>query len=86
MNDRNNRAEMLRRVQQMNFVMIDVGLFLNNQPENRAALELFGKYQALYAKAKREFEDLFGPLNYEGIRASDGWTWLQEPWPWEVEE
>lgn len=80
------RTQMLKRVQQLNFVMIDVGLYLNNQPDNQAALELFGKYQALHKQAKEEYESLFGPLTYSGIDTADGWTWLQHPWPWEVEE
>ena len=33
------RSEMLKKVQQLNFVMIDAGLFLNNQPESPAALD-----------------------------------------------
>ena len=45
------RSEMLKKVQQLNFVMIDAGLFLNNQPESPAALELFRKYQELHRKA-----------------------------------
>ena len=33
------RSEMLKKVQQLNFVMIDAGLILNTQPESPAALE-----------------------------------------------
>lgn len=81
------RSEMLKKVQQLNFVMLDVGLYLNNQPENPAALALFKKYQELHRQAKREFEDTYGPLNYDGINVErDGWSWIRKPWPWEVED
>ncbi|MCB6991921.1 spore coat protein CotJB [bacterium 210820-DFI.6.37] len=83
----NQRTEMLKKVQQLNFVMIDAGLYLNNAPDTSAALALFQKYQMLYKEAKQEFEDRFGPLCYEGINIErDGWSWIQSPWPWEVED
>ncbi|MCQ4637651.1 spore coat protein CotJB [Anaerovorax odorimutans] len=81
------RTEMLKKVQQLNFVMIDVGLYLNNQPDSPAALALFNKYQALHAQAKKEYEEAYGPLTYNGIDAEkDGWSWINKPWPWEVED
>lgn len=83
----NDKAEMLKKVQQLYFVMIDAGLYLNNAPDTSAALALFHKYQALYKEAKQEYEDRFGPLCYEGINIErDGWSWIQSPWPWEVED
>ena len=83
----NKRSEMLKKVQQLNFVMIDVGLYLNNQPDCPAALALFSKYQELHRQAKMKYEEAFGPLAYSGINAEkDGWSWIQKPWPWEVED
>ena len=82
-----DRTEMLKKVQKLNFVMIDVGLYLNNQPDSPAALALFKKYQELHRQAKMDYEAAYGPLCYDGINAEkDGWSWLQKPWPWEVEE
>lgn len=82
-----NQTEMMKKVQQLNFVMIDTGLYLNNQPENRAGQALFTKYQALHQQAKAEYEKAYGPLTYSGIDAEcDGWSWIQKPWPWEVED
>lgn len=81
-----DRTKMLKKVQQLNFVMIDVGLYLNNQPDSPAALALFRKYQELYLQAKKEYEDTYGPLCYSGINVErDGWSWIHDPWPWEVE-
>lgn len=81
------RKEMLEKVQQLNFVMIDVGLYLNNQPDCPAALALYDKYQALHEQAKKEYEDAFGPLTCSGVNVErDGWSWIKKPWPWEVED
>lgn len=81
------RSEMLKKVQQLNFVLIDLNLYLNTQPDSPAALALFSKYQELYRQALMEFEEKFGPVTYSGINAErDGWSWIQKPWPWEVED
>lgn len=83
----NSRTEMLKKVQQLNFVLIDAGLYLNNQPDSPAALALVQKYQELYRQALMEYEDTYGPLTYNGINIErDGWSWIQKPWPWEVED
>lgn len=83
----NSRTEMLKKVQQLNFVLIDAGLYLNNQPDSPAALALIQKYQELYRQALMEYEDNYGPLTYNGINVErDGWSWIQKPWPWEVED
>lgn len=81
------RQEMLMKVQKLNFVLIDAGLYLNNQPDCKAAMALYGKYQQLYAQALSEYEDMYGPLTYGGINVErDGWSWIDKPWPWEVED
>lgn len=81
------RSEMMKKVRQLNFVLIDVGLYLNNQPDSPAALALFAKYQELYRQALMEYEEAYGPVTHAGVNAEkDGWSWIQKPWPWEVED
>ncbi|MEG0830043.1 MAG: spore coat protein CotJB [Anaerovoracaceae bacterium] len=80
------RREMMRNIQELDFVIIDIGLYLNNQPECEKALALFAKYQELQRCAKAEYEKEFGPLNYAGVDVNGGWSWIEKPWPWEVEE
>lgn len=83
----NNRHTMMKKVQQTSFAMIEAGLYLNNQPDSPAALELFRQSQESYRKARQEYEEMYGPLTYDGVNtAKDGWSWIQGPWPWEVED
>ncbi len=82
-----DRARMLKKVQQLNFMMIEAGLFLNNQCDCEAAKEAFCEYQRRHAEAKAEYEKCYGPLTYEGVDVKhDGWSWVYGPWPWEVED
>ncbi len=81
------RSELLKQIQQLNFMMIELGLYLNNQPECGEALQLYDKARADYLKARKEYEEQFGPLTYDGVNTKfDGWSWLNGPWPWEGAE
>lgn len=84
--DRKNRVELLRNIQKYNFMMIEAGLFLNNQPCCEEAQEAYSKYRKLYLETLAEYEVCYGPLTYSGIDVKrDGWKWSNTPWPWEVE-
>ena len=80
-----NREEMLRKVQEASFVLYDVGLFLDTHPDNQAALEFFGQYQKIYTEAAADYEAQYGPLVANDTDTTKGWTWVQAPWPWEME-
>ena len=45
--------------------------------------DYFNKYQTLYREACKEYEACYGPLTHEGVDTNQGWTWTQDPWPWE---
>lgn len=81
------RTKALRKIQQLNFAMIELGLYLNNQPNTEEALALFDKVQCLYVDAKAKYEDAYGPLTYEGVKTTnDRWSWINDPWPWKGED
>ena len=81
-----DKAAALRNVQELNFAMIELALYLNTHPCDEDALALYGKVQMMHAGAKIEFEDMYGPLSYEGVDTEkDGWSWVKGPWPWEGE-
>lgn len=80
------KAKLLRKIQQLNFAMIELGLFLNNQPTCEEALALYDKVKCMHDDAKAQFEELYGPLTLEGVNTKkDGWSWMKGPWPWEGE-
>ena len=80
-----NREEMLRRVQMLSFVLVDTNLFLNTHPDNKAALNFYNKYNEMHKMAVAEYESAFGPLTASGVNIEDGWSWIEKPWPWELE-
>ena len=49
------------------------------------ALRFYDKYNALHREAVSEYEDNFGPLTAGGVNTEEGWSWVNSPWPWELE-
>lgn len=81
------RKQAMREVQKLHFTLIDLGLYLNNQPESREALKMYDRAKLRYLEAKKNFEDEYGPLDETGIKTErDGWSWNKGPWPWEGED
>ena len=81
-----SRQELYTKLQEISFVLYDLALFLDSHPHNQAALEFFHDNQALYDKYSREYQNSYGPMTIFDVDTTDGWTWTQGPWPWEVEE
>ena len=79
------REEALRRVQEADFVLYDLNLFLDTHPTNQMALDLFRQFQQEFAEAAADYESQFGPLVADDADTTQGWAWVQTPWPWEME-
>lgn len=77
--------QLLKKVQMLSFVLVDVNLYLNTHPKDGAALNYFDKYRALLKKAQDEYTSVYGPLTPGSVNSADGWTWIDKPWPWEME-
>jgi len=83
MSDKN---DLMKKIRQLDFAMIELGLYLDNHPDCSEALEIYDKVSLSYLCAKREYENQYGPLCYDGVdTAKNGWTWIEGPWPWEGE-
>lgn len=80
------RAEALRKVQMYDFALDDTGLFLDTHPDNMAALAFYADTRKRYLEAVEDYEMQFGPLVAEDSDVETRWTWVDTPWPWEVED
>ncbi|MEG0924217.1 MAG: spore coat protein CotJB [Anaerovoracaceae bacterium] len=80
------RGEAMRAVQMYDFAMEDTGLFLDTHPTNKMALQFYGDTRKKYIEAVEDYEEQFGALNASDVDVSDSWTWVNSPWPWEMED
>ena len=82
----NEREKMLKKVMEYEFSVIDAGLYLDSYPDNECAVDYFLKTRAMRNNTVSDYERKFGALTIYGdnITDSDGWTWTDTPWPWEM--
>ncbi|MDR1702623.1 MAG: spore coat protein CotJB [Sporomusaceae bacterium] len=80
------RVLMLRKLQEMEFVALDLNLYLDTHPDDESAQNDFNCAAETVAKLKHKYEDEYGPLlNFGfGSTTQNPWQWNDGPWPWEM--
>lgn len=80
------QAEMLSKVQEMEFIAIELNLYLDTHPCDTEALNDFNRAVDSARKLVRKYESVYGPLYNFGISANSEseWKWINSPWPWEL--
>lgn len=72
----------LTELQTVGFVLQELALYLDTHRDDKEAFEVFQTFQKLYAKGKERYEKECGPLTTMSPMEA-GYTWLNDPWPWE---
>jgi len=68
----------------LSFAITELGLYLDTHKNDKEALALYLSYVALAKEGRKRYEEMYGPLRQSAVTEA-GWTWLQDPWPWEYE-
>ena len=76
----------LSELQALEFVILELGLYLDTHADDTEALTLFRQYVAMEKAAKAAYEDRFGPLLLTSAGKNNCFDWLQDPWPWNYEQ
>ena len=75
---------LLKKLQKVDFSLVDIVLYLDAYPHCKKALDYYHKLLA-------ERKDLLEKLNEMGVvitnmsNTADTWDWSKSPWPWEYE-
>ena len=75
----------LTELQALEFVMLELGLYLDTHPDDNEAFELFRQYTAMEKAARAADESKYGPLMLGSADSGDSYRWLDGPWPWNYE-
>lgn len=70
-------------LQALNFVVTELGLYLDTHQDDAEAIQLFEQYTRLAQEGKRRYEAMYGPLTQRSAIQNGVYTWLNDPWPWE---
>ena len=82
---RAEQNELLRYINTASFAMDDVVLYLDTHPTDQIALEYYTKCKAIRDQAMKDYTTYFGPLTDDNVNVTNKWTWVENPWPWEME-
>ena len=73
----------LAELQALEFMLQELGLYLDTHQDDAEAFQLFRKYAALEAEARKKYEAAHGPLTQNAAASADSWAaWLEGDWPW----
>lgn len=76
----------LAELQALEFVLLELALYLDTHQNDHEAFELFQQYAALEKEGRERYEAMHGPLTHSAVAASDSYSWLKDPWPWNFQE
>jgi spore coat protein JB len=83
--DRRHQRELLRQLQEIDFVLVELNLYLDTHPGDMEALQQHNWYVNEREKIARTYEKQYGPLRNFGQSLNQypqGWN--EGPWPWEI--
>ncbi|UNK17295.1 spore coat protein CotJB [Paenibacillus sp. N3/727] len=77
--------ELLEQLQAIDFVLLELNLFLNTHPNDLKSIEQYNKLAQERMILARQFQDLYGPLmNFGHSYTRYPFQWSETPWPWQV--
>lgn len=85
LNPKNEREALLYQVMQYKFALIELNLYLDTNPNDTEALNLYNKYLKVEKQMCDKYESMYGPLTVDSDSlGKNTWNWKNSPWPWEV--
>ena len=77
------KEDLFKFIQNTNFALIEMALYLDTHPECPCGLETYHDYHHSIKRAIDIYEKKYGPLTIYGVNCKDNWAWVDEPWPWQ---
>ena len=77
----------LAELQALEFVLVELALYLDTHQGDAEAFELYRQYACLEKEGREKYEAAFGPLYRSSTAMAKSWgAWIQDPWPWNYQE
>jgi spore coat protein JB len=80
-----NKEQLMKSIYETGFALVDLNLFLDSHPKDKMALDYFSEIKKQYSQLTSQYEMQFGPLTAFSTDTNQGWSWIDAPWPWELE-
>ncbi len=79
----NSKEQMLKDISIVDFVLVELTLYLDTHPFDRSAVEYFNHYSRIKNRMSKEFSRQYFPLTKDFAESSNEWRWGAAPLPWE---
>ena len=77
----------LGELQALEFVLLELGLYLDTHQGDGEAFALFQQYAELERVGRKKYEAMYGPVFQRTTAMQKNFsTWIQNPWPWDYPE
>lgn len=74
---------LLRKIQEVDFAIYEVVLYLDAYPHSAEALAHYHKLMHTRKALIDEYQAKVGPMTMFGNKSESSWDWSATPWPWE---
>ncbi|MBD1371016.1 spore coat protein CotJB [Hazenella sp. IB182357] len=79
------QLRMLKQLQEVDFVLLELNLYLDTHPNDPDALKQYNWYAQKRTEIAHNYESCYGPLmNYGHSFNQYPNGWNTGPWPWEI--
>lgn len=80
---KNEQAELLTYIDSLCFALTDLNLFLDINPNDEYAINLFNEYRNQKNAYMNEYQNKYGPISLDSAYFDRNFSWIESPWPWE---
>ena len=80
----NTANALLLKIQEIDFSIYDVVLYLDAYPNCAEALAYYHTLLDTRAVLVSEYEHKYGPLTAFSNVNKNAWDWISNPWPWQI--
>ena len=74
----------LSELMALDFAIDELGLYLVTHANDQEVLQLYWSYIKLAEEGREKYQKLYGPLMKTDLTPEDGFSWIKDPWPWDV--
>ena len=78
-----NKEQMLKDISIVDFILVELMLYLDTHPTDRNAMEYFNHYSRMKNQMVKEFSQKYFPLTKDLAESNKEWRWGAAPLPWE---
>ena len=80
-----NCRELMRKIRETDFAILETALFLDAYPDSQEALSYYCALQKKNEALREEYNMNCGPLTLYSNKSENEWQWTNKPWPWEID-